>query len=173
MSVDFILFDATDLAVIEICHLISTDDLENQGQSYLLWPLVHHGLYTWYMPILAVDLNISDVENLKMTNMSPDLYSWPWKSRLNILSNYLYYLWLNTCYRLDFSISFNLIEVEELNKSEIKNVAMRTDLENDATFEKMVRPWKSRSTIKVRWLILGFLRSSTLWMLDSTPRSSQ
>ena len=32
----FIVFDATDLAVIEICHLTSKDDLENQGQSYLL-----------------------------------------------------------------------------------------------------------------------------------------
>ena len=47
LRVDFIVFDATDLAVIEICHLTSKDDLENQGQSYLLWPLVHHGLYTW------------------------------------------------------------------------------------------------------------------------------
>ena len=37
---------------------------------------------------------------------------------------------------------------------------------------KCVWPSFSRSTIKVRWLILGFLRSSTLQMLESTPRSS-
>ena len=30
----------------------------------------------------------------------------------------------------------------------------------------------SKSTIKVKWLILDFLRSSTLWMLESIPRSS-
>ena len=34
--------------------------------------------------------------------------------------NDLHYLWLNTCYRLDFSIDFNIIEVEELRKSEIQ-----------------------------------------------------
>jgi hypothetical protein len=33
LHVDFIVFDATYLAVIEICHLTSRDDLENQGQS--------------------------------------------------------------------------------------------------------------------------------------------
>ena len=47
LCVDFIVFDATNLAVIKIFQLTSKDDLENQGQSYLLWPLVHHGLYTW------------------------------------------------------------------------------------------------------------------------------
>ena len=62
--------------------------------------------------------------------MSPDLHSWPWKSRSNILSRDLHHLWQNTCYTLDFSIDFNIIEVEELFKSEINNVAMMTDLEN-------------------------------------------
>ena len=38
--------------------------------------------------------------------------------------------------------------------------------------QKSVWPWFSRSNIKVRWLISGFLRSSTLQMLESTPRSS-
>ena len=47
LRVDFIVFDAADLAVIKIFHLTSKDDLENQGQSNLLWPLVHHGLYMW------------------------------------------------------------------------------------------------------------------------------
>ena len=37
---------------------------------------------------------------------------------------------------------------------------------------KCVWPSFSKSTIKVMWLILGFLRSSTLQMLESTPRSS-
>ena len=46
LGVDLNVFDATDLAVINICHLTLKDDLENQGQSYLLWPLVHYGLYT-------------------------------------------------------------------------------------------------------------------------------
>ena len=206
--------------------------------------------------------------------MSPDLYSWPWKSRSNIILNDLYYLWLNTCYRLDFSIDFNIIEVEELKKSKINYVAVMADLENNNNFKKYsltlkinvnhqgqvadfgffeildienvridtkiesivgIQPeiskviWKmcmtlsskvkclryvnyfnifdisgleivridtkimsvwclqpeirkvihkrvwpsfSRSTIKVRWLILGFLRSLTLKMLESTPRSS-
>ena len=38
--------------------------------------------------------------------------------------------------------------------------------------QKSVWPWFSRSNIMVRWLILGFLRSPTLQMLESTPRSS-
>ena len=50
--------------------------------------------------------------------------------------NDLYYLWLNTCYRLDFSIDFNIIEVEELKKSEINYVAMMADLENNNNFKK-------------------------------------
>ena len=45
--------------------------------------------------------------------------------------NDLHYLWLNTCYRLDFSIDFNIIEVEKLKKSEINYVAMMADLENN------------------------------------------
>ena len=68
--------------------------------------------------------------------MSPDLHSWPWKSRSNILSNDLHYLWLNTCCRLDFSIDFNIIEVEELKKSEINNVSIMTDLENNINLKK-------------------------------------
>ena len=50
--------------------------------------------------------------------------------------NDLYYLWLNTCYRLDFSNDFNIIEVEELKKSEINYVAMMADLENNNNFKK-------------------------------------
>ena len=69
--------------------------------------------------------------------MSPDLQCRPRKSRSNILSNDLHYLWLNTCYRLDFSIDSNIIEVEELNKSEIKNVAMMADFENDINLKRI------------------------------------
>ena len=69
LRVNFIVFDATDIADIKIFHLISKDDLENQGLSYLLWPLVHHGLYTWYRHNVGVYLNISDVWNLNMTNI--------------------------------------------------------------------------------------------------------
>ena len=36
LHVNFIVFDATDLAIINFFHLSSTDDLENQSQSYLL-----------------------------------------------------------------------------------------------------------------------------------------
>ena len=50
--------------------------------------------------------------------------------------NDLHYLWLNTCYRLDFSIDFNIIEVKELKKSEINYVAMMADLENNNNFKK-------------------------------------
>ena len=46
-------------------------------------------------------------------------------------------LWLNTCYRLDFSVDFNIIKVEELKKSEINNVAMMADLENSINFKKI------------------------------------
>ena len=102
------MFDATDLVVIAKLYLTSTDDLANRGQSYLLWPFVHHGLYTGYRIILVVDLNISDVGNLKKDyHLSPDSRRWPWKSRSNIFLNDLHYLWLNTCYRLDFSIPKN------------------------------------------------------------------
>ena len=51
--------------------------------------------------------------------------------------NDLHYLWLNTCYRLDFSIDFNIIEVGELGKSKKDNVAMIIDLENDANLRKI------------------------------------
>ena len=40
--------------------------------------------------------------------------------------------------RLDFSIDFNIIEVEELKKSEINYVAMMADLENNNNFKSMV-----------------------------------
>ena len=207
-------------------------------------------------------------------HLSPDLHSWPPKSRSNILSNDLYYLWLNTCYKLDFDIDFNIFDIEELKQFKINNVIMMVDLENDTNLEKVgltlkikvnhqssvtenrfseildienvkidtniesiasiqpevskviwrmcmtlsfkverlryvnyfdildipgleivridtkimsvwclqpeirkvihkcVWPLLSRSTIKVMWLILGFLRSTTLRMLESTPRSS-
>ena len=36
LQVDFTVFDATDLSLITISHFNSKDDLENQGQSYLL-----------------------------------------------------------------------------------------------------------------------------------------
>ena len=38
--------------------------------------------------------------------------------------------------------------------------------------QKSVWPRFSRSNIKARWLILGFLKSLTLKMLESTPVSS-
>ena len=69
LHVDFKVFDARDLAVITIFHLTSTDDLDHQGQNYLLWPLAHHGLDTWFRLNLGVDLNISNFGNLKMTNI--------------------------------------------------------------------------------------------------------
>ena len=49
---------------------------------------------------------------------------------------YYYYLWPNTCYRLDFSIDSNIIEVEELRKSKITSVSMTADLENNKQFGK-------------------------------------
>ena len=42
---------------------------------------------------------------------------------------------------------------------------MRTDFEIILPSEKMDWPWKSRSTIELRWLILGFSESSTLSQL--------
>ena len=55
--------------------------------------------------------------------------------------NDLHYLWLNTCFRLDFSIDFNIIVVEELSKPKTDNVTMMIDLENDTNLKKkMVRP---------------------------------
>ena len=58
------------------------------------------------------------------------------KSRSNILFNDLHYLWLNTCYRLDFSIDFNIIEVEEVKNCKINYVAMTDDLEHNINFKK-------------------------------------
>ena len=69
LNVDVIVFNATDLAVIEIIHLTSKDDLETWGQCYLLWPIVHHGLCTWYRIIFTFELIISDVGNLKMIDI--------------------------------------------------------------------------------------------------------
>ena len=88
--------------------------------------------------------------------MSPDLHSWPWKSRSNILSNDLHYLWLNTCYRLDFSIDFNIIEVEELNKSEINNVAIMADLENNINFKRIGLTLKIKVNRQGQVTELGF-----------------
>ena len=88
--------------------------------------------------------------------MSPDLHSWPWKSRSNLLPNDLHYLWLNTCYRLDFSIDFNIIEVEELNKSEINNVAMMVDLENNIHFKRIGLTLKIKVNRQGQVTELGF-----------------
>ena len=88
--------------------------------------------------------------------MSPDLHSWHWISRSNILSNDLHYLWLNTCYRLDFSIDFNIIEVEELNKSEINNVAMMADLENNINFKRIGLTLKIKVNRQGQVTELGF-----------------
>ena len=43
---------------------------------------------------------------------------------------------MNTCFRLDFSIDFNIIEVEEPSKSETDNLTMMIDLENDRNLKK-------------------------------------
>ena len=88
--------------------------------------------------------------------MSPDLHSWPWKSRSNILPNDLHYLWLNTCYRLDFSIDFNIIEVKELKKSEINNVAMMVDLENNIHFKRIGLTLKIKVNRQGQVTELGF-----------------
>ena len=103
--------------------------------------------------------------------MSPGLHSWLWKSRSNIFSKDIYYLWLNTCYRLDFSIDFLKIEIKELEKSEINNIPMMVDLENNISLQTIDLTWKLRSNLKVRWPKMDFLRSSTLRMLESTPWS--
>ena len=47
LHVNFEVFDVRDLAIVILFHVTLTNDHENQGQSYLLWPHVHHGLYTW------------------------------------------------------------------------------------------------------------------------------
>ena len=68
----------------------------------------------------------------------------------------LHYLWLNTCYRLDFSIDFNIIEVEELNKSEINNVNMMADLENNINFKKIDLTLKIKVNRQGQVTELGF-----------------
>ena len=40
--------------------------------------------------------------------------------------------------RLDFSIDFNIIEVEELKKLEINYVSIMTDLENNINLKKVI-----------------------------------
>ena len=88
--------------------------------------------------------------------MSPNLHSWPWKSMSNILSNDLYYLWLIKSYRIDFSIDFNIIEVEELKKSKINNVAMMADLENNINFEKISLTLKTKINHQSQVIDFGF-----------------
>ena len=67
-----------------------------------------------------------------------------------------------------------MIEVKELNKSKINNVAIMVDLENYANLKKI------GLTLKIKVDHQGqvienkyFVRSLTLRMLESTPRSSQ
>ena len=138
LNVDFIVFEARDLAVIEIIHLTSTDDLENRGQCYLLWTPCSSWVVYMIQDHFHFPVNyIRCWESQNDWNLSPDLHSWPPKSRSNIFSNDLYYLWQNTCYKLDFSIDFNIIDVKELKTFEINNVAMMVDLENDTNLEKV------------------------------------
>ena len=94
---DFIVFDATDLTVIKIFHVNLTDDLENRGRSYLLWPIVYHGLYTWHRIILAFELSISDVDNLKMTEIWHLISTVDLENQGQTLWNDFYYIWMNTC----------------------------------------------------------------------------
>ena len=90
----------------------------------------------------------------------------------NILSNDIHYLWLNTCYRLDFSIDFNIIEVGKLRKSKTNNVAIKIDPENDAYLKKNGLTLEIKVNHQGYVIENGFLRSLTLRMLESTPRSS-
>ena len=132
LNVEFIVFDATDLAVIEIIHLTSKDE-PWKLRSMLL--IVTH-CSSWVVYVIQDNFHfrvnyIRCWESQNDWHLSPDLHSWLPKSSSNILSNDLYYLWLNTCYRHDFSIDFNIIDVEELKRFKIKNVAMVFDFEND------------------------------------------
>ena len=173
LHVDFKVFDARDLAVITIFHLTSTDDLDNQGQNYLLWPLAHHGLYTWYRLNLGVDLNISDSGNLKMTNICH-------LTSIVDLANQG-----QTYFQMAFIISGSIhatylilvliltIEVKELKKSEIYNVAMMVDIKNDMNFKKIGFTLKIKVNNQGQVTEMDFLRSSTLKMLESTPRLGQ
>ena len=86
------------------------------------------------------------------------------------------------CMTLSFKVNrqgqvfvFNIFDILDL-----ENVRIDTKIDFVSCLQPEIRkvmqrgvwPWFSRSNIKVRWLILGFLRSSTLQMLESTPRSS-
>ena len=77
--------------------------------------------------------------------------------------------------RQGHGIFFNIFDILDLENVRIDtkiNFVSCLQPEIWKVMQKGVWPWFSRSNIKVRWLILGFLRSSTLQMLESTPRSS-
>ena len=78
------------------------------------------------------ELIISDVGNLKMTDIghltsTVDLQN---QGQTCFQMTFIISGWI-TCYRLDFSIDFNIIDIEELKKFKINNVIIMVDLEND------------------------------------------
>ena len=133
----FIVFDATDHAVIEIFHF----DLNGWLWKSRSMLLIVTACSSWVVYVIQDHFHfrvnyIRCWESHYDWHLSPDLHSWPPKSRSNILSNDFFYLWLNTCYRLDFSIDFDIIDIEELKKFKINNVIMMVDLENDTNLGK-------------------------------------
>ena len=75
-----------------------------------------------------------------------------------------------TCLFSTFLISSISKMLESTLRSTMYHVCNRIEIWK--IMQKCVWPRFSRSNIKVRWLILGFLRCSTLKMLESSPRSS-
>ena len=74
---------------------------------------------------LFLELSISDVGNLKMTDICHLISTVDFEIQVQTYFQMtIQYLWLNTCYGLDFTIDFNIIEVEELKKFKTNIVAM-------------------------------------------------
>ena len=76
-------------------------------------------------------------------------------------------------YRLDFSIDFNIIEIGELKKSEINNVAMMVDFDYNTNLNKNGLTLKIKVNHQSQVIENEFFNISlTFKMLESTPRST-
>ena len=95
LGVYFDIYEVRDLIKTEINHLTLTFDLQNWGHKYiLLFDLRISGCIYSKDKISVSILTFLRSRISKKENQLPDLDSWPWTSRSNLLLYDLSYLWL-------------------------------------------------------------------------------
>ena len=99
-------------------HVTLTVDLQNWGHKYTLHMTFRISGCMYSKDKISVSiLTFSRSRISKKQNQLPNLDSWPWTSRSNLLFLLLYdlsYLWLYTWYKLDLGVDSNFLEVKDL-----------------------------------------------------------